>query len=450
MPPWSSWWKLTCKRFIATRMVCQPTQELEQLYHLATTINETSSTLAKKERLLENPTCHDLLRRIYDPHLRHYVTSKSVLAHAAQCSNGTPPYQSLTELLDALSSRRITGKAALHAAASFYNTYCQTDGQKQIFCRVLDRNLKMGMSVLTIQSLLQKQNEPLFKGVALANTTPWKPGGEWYASRKLDGVRCITFVSDESITFYSRTGKAFTSLQKVEQSIRERFKGDPFVLDGEICVYNDGMEDFLQALGQIRTQQQPMPNPVYEVFDLVSMQGFRQGKDPMCFAERQKQLAEFIKDPQAHLRMVEQIRIDTQKQLSGMKDEAIQKGWEGLILRKNVAYEGKRSRNMLKIKEWEDAEYTVKSIETGRMRLPDTGQDTEVMTNVVIEHKGNLVSVGSGFTMQQRKRYFEKPDLIVGKPITVRYFSESIGESGQPSLRFPSVKAIYEEGKRTV
>ena len=105
---------------------------------------------------------------------------------------------------------------------------------------------------------------------------------------------------------------------------------------------------------------------------------------------------------------------------------------------------------MLKIKEWEDDEYTVKSIETGRMRLPNTGQDTQVMTSVIIEHKGNFVSVGSGFTLQQRIRYFEHPELIIGKSITVRYFSESIGESGQPSLRFPSVKAVFEEGKRTI
>ena len=48
------------------------------------------------------------------------------------------------------------------------------------------------------------------------------------------------------------------------------------------------------------------------------------------------------------------------------------------------------SRDMIKIKEWKDQEYIVKSIETGRMRMPDTGEDKEVMTSVVIEHKGNI------------------------------------------------------------
>jgi DNA ligase-1 len=48
---------------------------------------------------------------------------------------------------------------------------------------------------------------------------------------------------------------------------------------------------------------------------------------------------------------------------------------------------------MLKIKEWDDAEYTVEGIETGLMRIPLTGEDKYVMTSVYIKHKGNLYLV---------------------------------------------------------
>lgn len=105
---------------------------------------------------------------------------------------------------------------------------------------------------------------------------------------------------------------------------------------------------------------------------------------------------------------------------------------------------------MLKVKQWEDAEYIVKSIEMGLMRMPDTGEDKYVTTNVIIEHKGYPVSVGSGFTMQSRIDYAKDPSLIIGKPITVRYFSESKKDNGAISLRFPTVKAVYEEGTRDI
>jgi DNA ligase-1 len=60
---------------------------------------------------------------------------------------------------------------------------------------------------------------------------------------------------------------------------------------------------------------------------------------------------------------------------------------------------------------------------------------------------GNDVSVGSGFSLQKRLDYANHPDLILGKLITVQYFSESLGDSGNLSLRFPSVKAVYDDGR---
>jgi DNA ligase 1 len=36
-----------------------------------------------------------------------------------------------------------------------------------------------------------------------------------------------------------------------------------------------------------------------------------------------------------------------------------QEGWEGIMLRKDIGYEGKRSKNLLKVKKFYDAEYEV-------------------------------------------------------------------------------------------
>lgn len=43
------------------------------------------------------------------------------------------------------------------------------------------------------------------------------------------------------------------------------------------------------------------------------------------------------------------------------------------------------------MKQYEDSEYIVKGIETGDMRMPDTGMVERVMTSVIVEHKGNAL-----------------------------------------------------------
>ena len=39
------------------------------------------------------------------------------------------------------------------------------------------------------------------------------------------------------------------------------------------------------------------------------------------------------------------------------------------------------------------------------------------------------------------------PNLIIGKTITVQYFEESKNQQGELSLRFPTVKHVYENGR---
>jgi DNA ligase-1 len=127
---------------------------------------------------------------------------------------------------------------------------------------------------------------------------------------------------------------------------------------------------------------------------------------------------------------------------------AKENGWEGLMLRKDAPYQGKRSNDVLKVKSFYDAEYIVVDIENAVNRVIVDGKEVEelMMRNVVIEHKGNRVQVGSGFSHEQKRFYFENPREIIGKQITVQFFEESFTDKGI-SLRFPTVKAIYENGR---
>lgn len=151
------------------------------------------------------------------------------------------------------------------------------------------------------------------------------------------------------------------------------------------------------------------------------------------------------------LDVVEQTPIESESHLMEMMDYAVSQGWEGLIIRKDAPYKGKRSNDLLKVKKMHDAEYIVKSIELGPFRIisKETGLEVEeeMLSRVNIEHKGNIVGVGSGFNLEQRRLYRDEPEKIIGKTITVKYFEECNDKTGKKSLRFPIIKHVYEDGR---
>jgi DNA ligase-1 len=106
---------------------------------------------------------------------------------------------------------------------------------------------------------------------------------------------------------------------------------------------------------------------------------------------------------------------------------------------------------MLKVKKFIDAEYKVVDAVMGPIRFIDNGKEVEeeMLSAVTIKHKGYDVSVGSGFSMDFRRAAYKDPSLIVGKTVTVCYFEETTNKQGTISLRFPTVKTIY-DGERDV
>ncbi len=119
--------------------------------------------------------------------------------------------------------------------------------------------------------------------------------------------------------------------------------------------------------------------------------------------------------------------------------------YEGLMLRADEPYKGKRSKDLLKFKEFQDAEYSVIEVEMGPFRYVKNGRECEeeMLSCVTIEHKGYKVRVGSGFDIEQRQHFYQNPQDILGKIIRVNYFEETKNQDGTTSLRFPTLAYIY-------
>jgi DNA ligase-1 len=140
-----------------------------------------------------------------------------------------------------------------------------------------------------------------------------------------------------------------------------------------------------------------------------------------------------------------QIQVSSREHFEEMVADATNLGYEGIMIRKDVGYEGKRSKNLLKVKKMHDAEYVVVDVENGIHRVIETGREIEeeMLRAVMVEHKGNRVRVGSGFSIDQRRFYYQNPNEILGKTITVQYFEETTDQHGDHSLRFPVIKVVH-------
>jgi DNA ligase-1 len=119
--------------------------------------------------------------------------------------------------------------------------------------------------------------------------------------------------------------------------------------------------------------------------------------------------------------------------------------YEGLMLRADAPYKGKRSKDLLKYKSFYDDEYEVVDVEMGPFRYVKNGSECEetMLSCVTIKHKGHDVRVGSGFSIDQRQELYKNPNKILGKIITVQYFAESKNQDGGISLRFPTFKFLH-------
>ena len=396
------------------------------------------------------------LNYTYDTYKQYGVTSANCKKNSDLMGHPNT-YGSLFTLLDDLNNRVCTG----HTAIANVNRFVHENFiYKDLIFNIIDRNLKT-RSTASMINKVKPGLIPTFD-VALAKAFDEKTQKKviwedrWFVSRKLDGVRCLTVIdANGEPKFFSRQGKEFLTLDNLKTDIKALGLKNT-VLDGEVCILDEnGNEDFAGIIKEIKRKDHTIATPFYWMFDMLDMQDFNSKTSEVTFGQRIADLNALFNTSKLKLYSPLLIGVLPQKigndqVFSEMMAESKAGGWEGLMLRKDSTYKGKRSNEILKVKQMFDDEYTVVDLENDVHRVIVDGSEVEelMLKNVIIEHKGNRVHVGSGFSHEQRRHYFANPNEILGKQITVQYFEESQSKSGEYSLRFPVIKAVY-DGVRT-
>ncbi|GFS15978.1 DNA ligase [Elysia marginata] len=234
----------------------------------------------------------------------------------------------------------------------------------------------------------------------------------WWISEKLDGVRAFW----NGRCFYSRLGNAFYAPEWFTKDLPKDIH-----LDGELF---GGRGQFQSTVSIVKTAESPKWKDIkYYVFDSPHM-----GKE--TFEKRMNVIKEYFEEHEPKYAVfVEQTKCKSKEHLDQKLTRVLNIGGEGLMIRKpKSVYEPTRSKTLLKIKKFYDAEAIVIGHERGKG---------------VNQHRcgalrcrmacGKEFSVGSGMTDKNRNN----PPKI-GSIITYKF--QELSNSGSP--RFPTFVGI--------
>jgi DNA ligase 1 len=265
---------------------------------------------------------------------------------------------------------------------------------------------------------------------------------------KLDGVRCIAIVEDGKASLWSRTQKPITSMPHIVEELESRFPNPGrIVLDGELYThtYKDQFEDLISIIRKEEPDTEGLYKLVeYHIYDLPeSNYGLDETSEfpyivdhETSYKDRYNRYLSLINfgtngtwnlqlEKQSVFALPAKLCLDEAQLLSNY-ETFLSDGYEGGMA-KNLAapYEsGKRSYNILKMKEFQDSEFVIIGVNEGRGRDAGVAATFTCLTKEGKEFRARLKS-----THKEKKVCWDNKDKCIGKLLTVtfkRYTSDAV------------------------
>jgi DNA ligase 1 len=263
---------------------------------------------------------------------------------------------------------------------------------------------------------------------------------------KLDGLRCLMVFNEHlsdggfGITFLSRSGKEYHTLKHISDSVASWYAKEmgnliqsgnkvkpghfSFILDGEI--YSDELT--FQEITQAAKKQYPNSLKLhFRAYDIVT------DEDQKKRLDRVAEIVKTINSP--HISLVETLIAGDEAHVKREHDRYVQEGSEGAMIRfvHGMYAQGQRSRELLKVKEFDEGEF--------RFLNWDTGQREEDLLAVCFTDSGAKFTakmMGS----REYKAHLRK-SMSGDAKMTIKHFGWT--SDGLP--RFPIGKGFRDDGE---
>lgn len=251
-----------------------------------------------------------------------------------------------------------------------------------------------------------------------------------FSQPKLDGIRCLVTKNG----MFTRTGKSIVSCPHIFEELKELFVQNEFlILDGEL--YNHDLKHDFNKITSLVKKTKPTGEDIKESAELVQYWVYDLADSSKLFEERIRWVEEkFLIEECESIKAVPTTFSSKQEEVDELYNAYLESGFEGQMIRFNTKYENKRSKNLLKRKEFQDREYTILDVVEGE------GNKSGMVGAMVFENE-----LGIRFNSNIKgcrdflKEIWKNKNQLIGEQATVKFFNLT-PDNKVP--RFPYVIAI--------
>ena len=263
-----------------------------------------------------------------------------------------------------------------------------------------------------------------------------------YVQPKLDGVRCLiqceqhmNYLNNE-IVAYSRTGKEWKNINHILEQLRPFFEEYPnVVLDGEL--YNHDLRNNFEKIISLVRKTKPTDEDKFESAEKVQFHcyDFIPCSSSFEFEFRNFFIKKHLDNRFPSVKTLPYGIVHNTEEVEVQHEELLEKGYEGSILRKNAPYECKRSWNLMKVKDFSDAEATIIGFEEGK------GKRAGHLGKFIMRDDEGVefgCPPGKGYNYKDMKNLLFRAPYYIGARATFTYFERT----KKGSYRHPLFKNI--------
>jgi len=389
----------------------------------------------------DNEILREVIRLALDPFTQFYI--RKIPKYTRGAPENTIGLVEAMDLLFDLSSRVVTGNAGIeHLTAILSNT---SEDDAKVIERIIQKDLKCGVQVSTANAvwggLIREYPVMLCSGFEQKLVDKIKYPA--YAQLKMDGMRFNAIVRDGKVEFRSRNGKELNLLGNLEAEFIALAGNVDCVFDGELLIMDDMDYQFMDRQtgngilskankGTISAKEASMVHAT--VWDVIPYAYFTDGYCPTPYSTRFSSLELLINKQGSKDKKIWLVTSNIVQNIDEAKvlfEGYLADGLEGIILKDGSGeWEDKRAKHQIKFKGELECDLKIVAIEEG------SGKYAGMLGNLICESADGIVkvSVGSGLTDSQRKKYGQE---LVDRIVAIKYNSRIKNKLGDESLFLP-------------